>query len=199
MIGKKKKKEMKEELEKELQEELQQESAQDLSDEAGKETACQPETAGDEKDQLIEKQQQQIAELNDKFLRTLAEFDNYRKRTMKERVELIQTASSEMILALLPVLDDFDRAVKAFEGSTDLNALQEGIVLVQQKFRTLLNQKGLEEMKSVGEVFDTDLHEAVANVPAAEEGQKNQVVDEVQKGYLLNGKVLRFAKVVVAN
>lgn len=143
--------------------------------------------------------EQLLAEANDKYLRLYAEFDNYRRRTLRERVELITGASSDMMLALLPVMDDFDRATKAFEQSNDLEALKEGIILVQQKFKGILNQKGLEEMKSLGEDFNTDLHEAIANVPAAKKDLKDKVVDEIEKGYYLNGKVIRFAKVVVAN
>ncbi len=143
--------------------------------------------------------ERQLAEMNDKYLRLYAEFDNYRRRTMRERVDLITSASSEMMVSMLPVLDDFDRAVKAFELSKDLDALKEGILLVQSKFKGILTQKGLEEMKSLGEDFNTDLHEAVANVPAEKEKLKGKVLDEIEKGYYLNGKVIRFAKVVVAN
>jgi molecular chaperone GrpE len=150
-------------------------------------------------EQLLEAQIKKTEELNDRFLRLYAEFDNYRKRTIKERVELIQSASSDVISALLPVLDDFDRAIKAFEQSSEIDALKEGIMLVNSKFRTMLSQKGLEEMKSTGETFNTDLHEAVANIAAPTEEQKGKIIDEVEKGYYLNGKVLRYAKVVVGN
>jgi molecular chaperone GrpE len=149
-------------------------------------------------DQLLEVQKSKYAELNDRFLRLYAEFDNFRKRTQRERIELIQSASAEMMLQLLPVVDDFDRAVKAVEQSNDLEALKEGMILVNQKFKGILVQKGLEEMKSIGEAFNTDLHEAMANVQATDKKDKGKVVDEVEKGYYLNGKVLRYAKVVVA-
>jgi molecular chaperone GrpE len=149
-------------------------------------------------EQLLEVQKSKYAELNDRFLRLYAEFDNFRKRTQRERIELIQSASAEIVTVLLPVVDDFDRAVKAVEQSNDLEALKEGMILVNQKFKGILIQKGLEEMKSVGEVFNTDLHEAVANVQATDEKDKGKVLDEVEKGYFLNGKVLRYAKVVVA-
>jgi molecular chaperone GrpE len=150
-------------------------------------------------EQLLEVQIRKTEELNDRFLRLYAEFDNYRKRTIKERVELIQSASSEVISSLLPVLDDFDRAIKAFEQSSGVDALKEGVVLVHSKFRNILEQKGLEEMKSIGEIFNTDLHEAIANIAAPTEEQKGKIMDEVQKGYYLSGKVLRYAKVVVGN
>lgn len=198
MGKKKKKKEMEESQEKQTTEHLQEENTM-LKEEQDKGSDTEHDEHCDKADDLILQQKAQIEELNDRFLRTLAEFDNYRKRTIKERSELIQNASADMILTLLPVLDDFDRAVTAFDNSTDLGALREGIVLVQQKLRNLLGQKGLEEMKSIGEAFDTDLHEAVAQVAAEKDEDRNKVMDEIQKGYLLNGKVLRFAKVVVAN
>jgi molecular chaperone GrpE len=150
-------------------------------------------------DQLLEAQIKKTEELNDRFLRLYAEFDNYRKRTIRERVELIQSASSDIISALLPVLDDFDRAIKAFEQSNGTEALKEGVVLVNSKLKSILVQKGLEEMKSIGEMFNTDLHEAVANVEVPAEEQKGKVIEEVAKGYYLNGKVLRYARVVVGN
>lgn len=142
---------------------------------------------------------QQIAELNDKYLRLYAEFDNYRRRTQRERADIIQMASSDLMGALLTVLDDFDRAVLAFDQTNDVNAMQEGIRLVQQKFKKILSQKGLEEMKSIGEPFSTDFHEAVANIPAPTEEDKQKVLDEIEKGYFLNGKVIRYARVVVGN
>lgn len=150
-------------------------------------------------EQIIEEQKNQISELNDKFLRLYAEFDNFRKRTLRERIDLIQSASSEIMTALLPVLDDFNRALKAFEQSNEVEALKTGIVLVNQKFTNILQQKGLEEIKSLGEPFNTDLHEAIANIDAPDEEDKGKVIEEVEKGYFLNGKVLRYAKVVVAN
>jgi molecular chaperone GrpE len=150
-------------------------------------------------EELIEEQKQKVGEINDKYLRLYAEFDNYRKRTMKERIDLIQTSSAEVILALLPVLDDFDRAISAFEQSSEIASLKEGIVLVNNKFRSILVQKGLEEMKSRGEVFNPELHDAVANAPSPGEDLKGKVIDEVQKGYYLNGKILRHPKVVVGN
>jgi molecular chaperone GrpE len=151
------------------------------------------------KDDVILDFHQQVKDLNDKYLRLYAEFDNYRKRTMKERIDMTKSAASDMISDLLTVVDDFDRANKSFENTSDVEALKEGVQLIYSKFKNILTQKGLEEMKSVGEVFNTDLHEAIANVPAESEDMKDKIIDEVQKGYLLNGKVLRYAKVVVAN
>ena len=142
--------------------------------------------------------QQKVEELNDKYLRLYSEFDNYRKRTIKEKIDLSRTASEEVILSLLTVLDDFERANKAFESKDiSVDAMKEGIQLIYSKFRNILTQKGLKEMNSSGETFDTDFHEAITHIPAPEEDMKNKVLDEVEKGYLLNDKVIRYAKVVI--
>ncbi len=145
----------------------------------------------------IEQLEATIADLKDKHLRLFSEFDNYRKRTTKERIELFKTASSEMILELLTVLDDFDRAEKSFETATDIEAVKQGFVLIHSKLQGILAKKGLENMDSVGKDFDTDFHEAITEIPAPTKKLKSKVVDVIEKGYLLNGKVLRFAKVVV--
>lgn len=146
-----------------------------------------------------EKLQQENAALNDKYLRLFAEFDNFKRRTQKERVELLQTAGKDVIVSLLPVLDDFDRANKAMENSTDIDSIREGINLVHQKLKNLLVQKGLKEMESINTVFDTDHHEAITKIPAPTEDLKGKVIDELEKGYTLNDKVIRFAKVVVGS
>jgi molecular chaperone GrpE len=142
---------------------------------------------------------EEIAMLNDKYLRLYSDFDNYRKRTQRERAEMLKTAASGLITQLLPVLDDFERAVRSFETAKDLNAIREGIDLIHGKFRKVLEQKGLEEIKAVGEPFCTDLHEAITNLPAESEEMKGRVVDEIEKGYMLNGTVIRYSKVAVAN
>lgn len=144
-----------------------------------------------------EKLQQDNTALNDKYLRLFAEFDNYKRRTQKERVELLQTAGKDIIVSLLSVLDDFERAIKATENTTDVEAVREGILLVQQKLKGILTQRGLKEINSKDEPFDTDLHEAITQIPAPTEELKGKVIDEVQKGYTLNDKVIRYAKVVV--
>jgi molecular chaperone GrpE len=146
-----------------------------------------------------EKLQQDNAALNDKYLRLFAEFDNYKRRTQKERVELLQTAGKDIIVSLLSVLDDFDRANKAMANATDVNAIREGINLVHAKLKNLLVQKGLKEMESINTVFDTDNHEAITKIPAPTEDMKGKVMDELEKGYTLNDKVIRFAKVVVGS
>lgn len=144
-----------------------------------------------------EKLRQEIEALNDKHLRLFAEFDNFKRRSVKERVELIGTASKGVILALLPVMDDFDRAQKSMETATDVQAIKEGIDLIIAKFRSILSQQGVKEMEAIGMPFDPDLHEAVTNVPAPSEDMKGKVVDQLEKGYYLNDKVIRFAKVLV--
>jgi molecular chaperone GrpE len=138
-----------------------------------------------------------LAGLNDKYLRLFSEFDNYRKRTNKERLELLNTASEAVIIELLPVIDDFERGIKAMEDNDALQTSVEGMQLIYNKFISILTKKGLEPMKSIGETFDTDYHEALTNIPAPSKDLKGKVVDEIEKGYLLNGKVIRFARVVV--
>lgn len=146
-----------------------------------------------------EKLKEEVAALNDKYLRLFAEFDNYKRRTQKERIELLQTAGKDIIISLLPVLDDFDRANKATENATDINAIREGIVLVHNKLKNTLQQKGLKEMESINQPFDTDNHEAITKIPAPTEDMKGKVMDQLEKGYTLNDKVIRFAKVVVGS
>src|ERR1700742_1068258 len=140
---------------------------------------------------------EELALANDKYLRLYAEFDNFRRRTSKERVELLQTAGKETIVALLPVLDDFERAEKALETSTDVNAVKEGVALIQNKLNNILSQKGLKPMQSIGQPFDPDLHEAITNIPAPTDDMKGKVIDEMEKGYTLGDNVIRFAKVIV--
>ncbi len=145
----------------------------------------------------IETLKAQLSEANDKYLRLYSEFDNFRKRTARERLEFAKTASAEVIVDLLPVLDDCERAKKSLDESKDIEAIREGMELIYNKLRNILQQKGLEEMTSIGEVFNTDHHEAVTNIPAPTDEQKGQIIDELEKGYFLNGKVIRYAKVVV--
>ncbi|MCD6178397.1 MAG: nucleotide exchange factor GrpE [Bacteroidales bacterium] len=145
----------------------------------------------------IEQLEATIAELKDKHLRLFSEFENYRRRTMKERIELFKTASSEIIIELLGILDDFDRANKSFETATDIEAVKQGFELIHSKLQGLLAKKGLESMDALEKDFDTDFHEAITEIPAPTKELKSKVVDVIEKGYLLNGKVIRFAKVVV--
>ncbi len=139
-----------------------------------------------------------MAEWRDKYLRLYAEFDNFRKRTMRERGELVRSAGREVTEALLPVLDDFERAMAASEGQ-DLEQLREGYQLIGQKMRGILEARGLQRMEAKGAEFDTDLHEAITQIPAPEPQMVGKVVDVVEPGYKLHDTVLRFAKVVVGH
>ena len=138
-------------------------------------------------------------ELNNRFLRLYSEFDNYKRRTAKERLDLLNTAGEEIMLSLLPIVDDFDRAIKSNDETKDIATLKEGINLVYNKLKSTLSQKGLENMDSLHKPFDTDNHEALTNIPAPKKKLKGKVVDVIEKGYFLNGKVIRHAKVVVGN
>jgi molecular chaperone GrpE len=145
----------------------------------------------------LEQLRSEIQEQKDKYLRLMAEFDNFRRRTAKERLELIQTAGKDVIVSLLDVLDDCDRAEKQIQATEDLALVREGVLLVFNKMRSSLQAKGVKEMKSVHEEFDVEKHEAITEIPAPAEALKGKVIDEVQKGYYLNDKIIRFAKVVV--
>ena len=138
-------------------------------------------------------------EINDKYLRIYSEFDNFRKRTAKEKIELMQSAGEDVFKSILPLLDDFERAIKSNTETTDIKAVNDGVNLIYNKFKSTLNQKGLTEMNAVGETFDADIHEAITNIPAPSEEMKGKVVEELEKGYSLNGKIIRFAKVVIGN
>ena len=148
------------------------------------------------KEEKQENFEEKFNELNDKYLRLYSEYDNYRKRTANEKIELIKTAAEGTILALLPVLDDFERALPTMEKSED-KTHYEGMMLIYNKLKRTLEQKGLEEIKANGEPFNTDEHEALTQIPAPSEDMKDKVIDVVQKGYKLNGKVIRYARVVV--
>jgi molecular chaperone GrpE len=148
--------------------------------------------------QTGDNQDEQIAdEYKDKFVRLYAEFENYRRRTNQERLDLIVSANGGLLKDLLPVLDDLDRAITNNEQLEDVAALREGFKLIQNKFKQILLSKGLKEMEAKGLTFDSDLHEAIANIPAPEATLKGKVIEDVERGYFLNDKVLRFAKVVV--
>ncbi len=138
-----------------------------------------------------------LAVANDKYLRLYAEFDNYKRRVAKERIELMQTAGKDIIANLLPVIDDFDRALKAFETASEIAPLKEGVSLVGHKLKNILTQQGLKEMESIGKPFDAELQEAITSIPAPNDDLKGKVIDEIEKGYFLHDKVLRHAKVVV--
>lgn len=149
----------------------------------------------DESAQKVQEMGEKLAEMNDKYVRLYSEYENYRKRTNMEKADLIMNGGKEMIKAVLPVVDDMERALQAMDDS---EGAKEGITLIYNKLMTILSQKGLKPIEAKGQKFDENLHEAVTQFPATEESQKGCVVDVVEKGYYLNEKVLRYAKVVVA-
>ncbi len=139
-----------------------------------------------------------LAEIHDRYLRLSAEFDNYRKRTLKEKSDLLKTAGEDTISRFLPVVDDFERAMAAMQSSSDIEAVKSGVTLIYNKLKDTLTQLGIKEIEAVNREFNTDLHEAITKIPAASEEMKGKVADVVQKGYYLNDKILRFAKVVLS-
>lgn len=155
------------------------------------------ETTEQQETELLEKLQEENAALKDKCLRLYAEFDNYKRRSAKERVEWLQNASQEVIQQLLPVLDDFERAFKAEGVQIETTTASEGFALIYHKLSRILEQRGLKKMHAVGEVFDPELHAAITEVPIPDDSLKGKVIDVVEEGYWLNDKIIRFAQVVV--
>ena len=151
----------------------------------------------DVQNEELQKLQQEKNEFQDKFIRLYSEFENFRKRTAKEKLDIINNASKDVLIDLLPVLDDFERAIQNNQDSDDSEAIKEGFNLIYNKFSKSLQSKGLKSMDSKNNPFDVDLHEAITNIPAPKDDLKGKVVDVIEKGYYLNDKVLRFAKVVV--
>lgn len=160
------------------------------------EESLEQSSPAEEEDELT-KANKKCMELNDKYLRLAADFDNYRRKSAQARIELISTASEEVIKGLLPVLDDCQRALDALRNSTDAESAKEGTDLIFSKLMGFLKTKGLERIEAIGKELDTDFHEAVAQFPVQEEEKKNKIIDITQQGYTLNGKVIRYAKVVV--
>lgn len=156
-----------------------------------------PLTHEEELEKELEKAQEALEEQKDKYLRLSAEFDNYRKRTLKEKAELILNGGEKSLGSILPVVDDFERAIKTMETATDVNAVKEGVELIYNKFMAVLAQNGVKVIETKDQPLDTDFHEAIAVIPAPSEAQKGKILDCVQTGYTLNDKVLRHAKVVV--
>lgn len=173
------------------------EGADTLADEADSGRTAQENAAESGADAEAQAAEAQAAEWRDKYLRLQAEFDNFRKRTLREKLELVENGGAEVLKAMLPVLDDMQRAAQASEKSDDIAALREGEKLVVQKFAEVLKQRGVTEIESAGAEFDPDVHEAVAKFPAPEKDMKGKVIDVVQRGYRLGDKILRYAKVVV--
>ena len=184
------------------EEELKAQSAPKEGDEetAGQEASQENEAPLTEEEKLaqeLEKSQKQIEEQKDKYLRLSAEFDNYRKRTMKEKAELILNGGEKSISSILPIVDDFERALKNMETATDVAAVKEGVELIYNKFMAILGQNGVKVIETKEQPLDTDYHEAIAVIPAPNETLKGKILDCVQTGYTLNDKVIRHAKVVV--
>ena len=166
----------------------------------GQETSQENEAPLTEEEKLaqeLEKANEQIEEQKDKYLRLSAEFDNYRKRTMKEKAELILNGGEKSISSILPIVDDFERALKNMETATDVAAVKEGVELIYNKFMSVLGQNGVKVIETKEQPLDTDFHEAIAVIPAPNEALKGKILDCVQTGYILNDKVIRHAKVVV--
>lgn len=161
------------------------------------EAEAQQEVKEEEKKKKEKSDKEKLAELQDKYIRLTAEYDNYRKRTLKEKMELTKSAGEDILKGLLPIMDDFERALQSIDEAGDIQAVKDGVHLIYNKFKDFLNQQGIKEIEAQDKDFDTDKHEAVSKVPAQSEDMKGKVVDVVQKGYYLNDKVLRFAKVVV--
>lgn len=156
---------------------------------------------GDAANKELERLKDELAESKDKYLRLYSEFENFRRRTAKEKLDMVQTANEDLMTALIPVIDDFERAEKSFEDkSTDLGAVKEGVQLIHNKFKKVLEQKGLKAMEGKeGMDFDSEFHEAITQIPAPKKNLKGKVVDVVEKGYMLKDKVIRYAKVVIGN
>ena len=176
-------------------------TADNLADTTTEEQDIEPTEADDpdENTENTDNMSEELAKLNDSYLRLMAEYDNYRKRTIKEKAELIKSGGEKALVGLLPVIDDFERAIKTLETATDISAVKEGVLLIYNKFMTYLQQNGVKPIESLGQVFDPEMNDAVATIPAADEEQKGKIIDSIQTGYTLYDKVIRHAKVVVAN
>lgn len=157
----------------------------------------QNEATPEQSTETVQSEEAKVAELNDKYLRLYSDFDNFRKRSIKEKNDAYKNATSDVFKSFLPTLDDFDRALKSIETATDIDSLREGINLIHSKLISTLKQKGLAEMEAQNKDFDADYHEAITEIPAPSEELKGKVVDVVEKGYTLDGKIIRYAKVIV--
>ena len=177
-------------------EETDKESAENATEEEATDTQEEEKEEAEEKDPLV-KAQEEIEELKDKWLRSVAEFENYRKRTLKERSELILNGGEKVITAILPILDDMERAIENGAKTDDPEVLREGMTLIHQKFMKTLEAQGVSKIETKDADFDTDVHEAVAMVPGMGDDKKGKVIDCLQEGYKLNDKVIRHAKVAV--
>lgn len=186
---------------KELEQEVNIDNAPQAEEGAEQTQENLPEKEVDETAKLtaeIDDLKAQIDKQKDDYLRLMAEFDNYRRRTLREKADLARNGGESCMKAILPVIDDVERAMQAVDSSNDVEALKEGVNLIYSKFRTYLEQNGVKEMETIGVDFDADKHEAIAQIPAATPEQKGKIIDCTQKGYTLNDVVIRFPKVVVA-
>lgn len=166
------------------------------SDDTGKDNEQQQEGEAEEVNPT-EQLQKELEESKDKYVRLSAEFDNYRKRTQREKMDLIKYGSEDVMKAMLPLIDDIERAIKHMDGAKDVDAVKEGVELIHVKFKEFLKGNGVQEIEAQGLELDTDVHEAVTKIPAPEKKMKGKIVDVVEKGYKLNEKVIRFSKVVI--
>jgi len=185
----------------EEQEEIQQDNNQEQAGKIEDEKENSEAEVPDEKETEVASEEEtlkkELEELKDKHLRLTAEFDNYRRRTVKEKMDIIKSGGEEVLKKLLPVIDDFDRAILHLDDAQGIEAVREGIMLIYNKFQNFKDQNGLEEIDAKEKEFDVDLHEALTKIPAPTPELKGKVVDVIEKGYKLNDKVIRFAKVVV--
>ena len=176
---------------KEAEEAEEAEEIEDMAEEKGSKKKKK------KKEKKLEDLQYQLSELNEKYIRLAAEYDNYRRRTLKEKMELAKTGGEKVLLNLLPVIDDFERALKSVETAENIDAVKKGIELIFGKFIDFLTNQGVKEIDAQHQEFDTDVHEAVTKTPAPSEELKGKIVDVIEKGYYLNDKVIRFAKVII--
>jgi len=167
-----------------------------LNENAETESVTSPDN---EESEMSDNVADELTQLKDSYLRLMAEYDNYRKRTVKEKADLIKNGGERVLIGVLPIIDDFERAMKTLETATEIAAVKEGVSLIYSKFQTFLQQNGVKAIESNEQSFDPEMNEAIATIPATDEALKGKIIETVQTGYLLNDKVIRHAKVVVAN
>lgn len=174
-----------------------------VTEESREEQEKQAQDSAEEQEEMPEEKskeqelEEKLAELQDKYLRLSAEYDNYRKRTLREKVDLLEDSKSEVLVNILPVVDDMERAMEAVKTAKDIEAVKDGMKLIHAKFANYLNQQGIKEIEALGQELNTDQHEAITKIPVESKKKKGKVVDVIEKGYMLREKVIRFAKVVI--
>jgi molecular chaperone GrpE len=180
--------------------EKMQEESSEATEEVSQENEQKEETTAEdvqESQDEVAQLQKQLAEQKEKYLRLFADFDNFKKRTAKERLDLLNTAGKDIILSIVPVVDDFERAIAVAETAQEIASVKEGMMLIKNKMFSILEQRGLKAMETKGEAFDPEKHEAITEIPAPTEDLKGKVIDQVEKGYYMHDKIIRYAKVVV--